>query len=145
MRIALLFLILVAGCAAEPPPPPPPPTGFDEEFRGSAAPDTELRRRIVIRTEAYWAEIAAGRLDRAWQQTTWDYREKTGFEAWRATETVPGPRRIERIVWTRGANTWEGPELYALVQWRGAGRTGVVTWRQEPRGDFAIENTVTRP
>lgn len=143
---SILLVLAIAACA-----PAPRYTGLDERFSGKAVADPDLRRLILVRTEAYWATIAAGNWDGAYEYFTGDYQEKNPFPIWRqlphdAWASAPRPTSIH---WTRDAQRFHGPELYAIVEWtasRGAsGSEGALIWRQEPDGSFLLENTIIRP
>ena len=147
MRIVLLFLCLSVLACSEPDKRPRPIT---ETFAGQAVQDPELRRLIVIETEAYWAAISAGDWERAYARFTDGYREKVNIEEWRRLHTTARaakPRIIE-IRWTKAAQRHHGPELYAIVNWRAraatAGFAGTLIWRQGSNGSFKLENTEVR-
>lgn len=147
MRIVLLFLCLSVLACSEPTKPPRP---IAETFAGQAVQDPELRRLIVIETEAYWAAISAGDWERAYARFTDDYREKVNFEEWRRRHTTAraAKPRITEIRWTKAAQRHHGPELYAIVNWQArterTGFAGTLIWRQGSDGSFKLENTDVR-
>ena len=147
MRIVMLFLCLSVLACSE---PKKPPRAIVETFAGQAVPDPELRRLIVIETEAYWAAISAGDYERAYARFTDDYREKVSFAEWRRAQTPARTLKpmITEIRWTKAAQRHHGPELYALVKWNAksgqAGFGGTLIWRQGNTAGFKLENTEIR-
>ena len=147
MRIvgSILVALAIAACA-----PAPRYAGLGERFSGKAVANPDLRRLILVRTEAYWATVAAGNWDDAYEYFTGDYQEKNPFPTWRQLPHAAWsmPPRPTSIHWTQDAQRTHGPELYAIVEWTAsegaAGSEGALIWRQEPDGSFLLENTIIR-
>ena len=117
-------------------------------FLGSQ--DANLRRLIVVETQAYWAAIAAGDWQGAYARFTDDYQERVPFATWRRQRRDAGGATpvITEIRWSQAAQRHHGLELYAIVNWTArkaaAGSTGTLIWRQGPSGGFRLENTKVR-
>lgn len=145
-RLAVAIFFVLTACA----PAATPPAGVAERYSGDAAPDAALSQRILIDTYAYWDALASSRWQRAYEQFTYDYREKTPFGEWRNLPHTAWARQpqIVSIHWTKGAHRQHGPDLYAIVEWTAragsSGSEGALIWRQEPDGTFLLERTVIR-
>ena len=141
----VLTTLTLAACAAEAPDP-----GIRERYSGTATADAALRQRVLLDTATYWAAIAAGDWQAAYDRYTLDYQERVPFGEWRLMRhddwaTKP---RVLSIHWTEDAQRQHGPELYAIVEWTAradrAGSGGTLVWRRDD-GVFHLENSIVRP
>jgi len=137
---AMLVLGLLVACAA------PAPPELVQNYRGEARPDVALTDQVLAATHAYWATLSSGRWREGYEFFTLDYQDRHGFDEWRNSRQTDWPvsPRAVAIRWTQRAQRSHGPELYAILTWtarKGAiGPSGTLIWRQEPDGQFLLEN-----
>lgn len=136
--LSIVVLAVSTACA-----PPPPVPEIAQRVAGDFRPEAQDTETVVAASYVYWAAMDAGRWTEAWGYHAEDYRERLPYTQW-LTEVPRLPaetRRPTEIHWLKQAFRVHGPELYAILTWTAPTRKGRIYWRQNPAGQWEIENT----